>query len=103
MKVTDLGKVIAPNADHEIIGIRPGEKLHEQMISEEDALSTYEYDDYYKILPCINGWCDDPNRIKDGKLVESGFTYNSGTNSHWMTSAELREWLKNNKSKLGSI
>ncbi len=49
-----------------IVGIRPGEKLHEQMISQEDALHTYEYPDFYKILPSINGWCDDINRIKDG-------------------------------------
>ena len=103
MKVTDLGKTIAPDAHQEIIGIRPGEKLHEQMISEEDALSTYEYDDYYKILPVINNWGDDPNRIKDGKLVNSGFTYNSGTNDHWMTCEELKEWLEKNVSKLGTF
>ena len=50
----DLAKAVAPGVKHEIIGIRPGEKLHEQMIGEEDSLSTFEYDDYYKILPVIN-------------------------------------------------
>ena len=54
MKVTDLAKAISPEAQHEIIGIRPGEKLHEQMIGEEDALTTYEYEQHFKILPVIN-------------------------------------------------
>jgi UDP-N-acetylglucosamine 4,6-dehydratase/5-epimerase len=56
MKVVDIAKVIAPNAKHKIIGIRPGEKLHEQMISNDDSYSTYEYPNYYKILPQINEW-----------------------------------------------
>lgn len=56
MKVTDLARVVAPEARQEIVGIRPGEKLHEQMIGEEDALHTYEYPDHYKILPAINKW-----------------------------------------------
>ena len=67
MKVTDIAKVIAPNAKHKIIGIRAGEKLHEQMISLEDSYSTYEYSSYYKILPQINEWGNDSLRIKDGK------------------------------------
>ena len=81
MKVTDLAEAVAPGVKHEIIGIRPGEKLHEQMIGEEDSLSTFEYDEYYKILPVINDWKHDPKRIKDGIKVEDGFTYNSGTNN----------------------
>ena len=76
MKVTEVANTIAPNAVQKIIGIRPGEKLHEQMIGEEDAPSTYEYEDHYKILPVINGWGNDPLRIKDGKIVSNGFTYN---------------------------
>ena len=56
MKVIDIAKTIAPRVKHKIIGIRPGEKLHEQMISSEDANSTYEYTNYYKILPQINEW-----------------------------------------------
>ena len=103
MKVTDLGKVVAPDASQEIIGIRPGEKIHEQMIGEEDSLSTYEYKEHFKILPVINGWGDDPLRIKDGKRVASDFTYNSGTNDEWMTSEDLLDWLKKNESKLGKI
>jgi FlaA1/EpsC-like NDP-sugar epimerase len=103
MKVTELGNVVAPDSKQEIIGIRPGEKIHEQMIGEEDAFSTYEYDKYYKILPVINGWGDDPDRIKDGKKVPVNFTYNSGSNKDWMTHEELQDWINNNQSKLGKI
>ena len=103
MKVTEVASTVAPDAVQKIIGIRPGEKLHEQMIGEEDAPSTYEYEDHYKILPVINGWGDDPLRIKDGKSVSSGFTYNSATNEEWMTSQELQVWLKANQQKLGKI
>jgi UDP-N-acetylglucosamine 4,6-dehydratase/5-epimerase len=103
MKVTDLGKIVAPDASQEIIGIRPGEKIHEQMIGEEDSLCTYEYKEHYKILPVINGWGDDPLRIKDGKRVASDFTYNSGTNDEWMSSEDLLDWLKKNQFKLGKI
>ena len=103
MKVTEVASTVAPDAFQKIIGIRPGEKLHEQMIGEEDAPSTYEYEDHYKILPVINGWGDDPLRIKDGKSVSSGFTYNSATNEEWMTMQELQVWLQANQQKLGRI
>jgi len=103
MKVTEVASTVAPDAFQKIIGIRPGEKLHEQMIGEEDAPSTYEYEDHYKILPVINGWGDDPLRIKDGKSVASGFTYNSATNEEWMTRQELQVWLAANQQKLGKI
>jgi UDP-N-acetylglucosamine 4,6-dehydratase len=103
MKVTEIASTVAPDAVQKIIGIRPGEKLHEQMIGEEDAPSTYEYEDHYKILPVINGWGDDPLRVKDGKSVSSGFTYNSATNEEWMTRQELQVWLKANQQKLGKI
>ena len=103
VKVTDLAEVVAPNDKQVEVGIRPGEKIHEQMIGEEDSLSTFEYDDYYKILPVINNWKHDPVRIKDGIKVDDGFTYNSGTNNHWMTVNELQDWLKSNKNNLGKI
>ena len=73
MKVIDIARAINPNVPQEIIGIRPGEKVHEVMISEEDAMSTYEYDWYYKILPTLNQWHLEPERIKDGRKVEKGF------------------------------
>lgn len=100
MAVTDIAKAIAPEADQKIIGIRPGEKLHEQMISEEDSYYTYEYDEHYKILPSINGYSDDPLRIKDGKLVDEGFSYTSNNNKEWMSKDELRVWIDTNLSKL---
>lgn len=103
MKVTDLAKTIAPNAKQKIIGIRPGEKLHEQMIGIEDCASTYEYDDYYKILPVINSWNEDKKRIKDGKKVDENFIYDSGTNDEWMNEKELLDWVKDNEDKLGDI
>ena len=64
MKVTDLAKVIAPNSKQKIIGIRPGEKLHEQMISSEDALSTFEYSEHFKILPQIHDWHLDSMQLR---------------------------------------
>lgn len=103
MKVTDLAKVIAPQAVHKIIGIRPGEKLHEQMIGAEDSYYTYEYPEHYKILPAINGWCDSPERIKQGKKVPEGFTYASDTNPEWMPAEALRAWVEANVDKIGRI
>ena len=103
IKITDLAKIIAPNAAHEIIGIRPGEKLHEQMISLEDALSTYEYDDYFKILPVINDWGSDLNRIQDGKKVSEDFVYSSETNPEWVSEKDMVEWLDNNIKDLGNL
>ena len=63
MNIMDIADAIAPNAKKDFIGIRPGEKIHEKMISVEDSLTTYEYEDYFKILPAINNWCDDENRM----------------------------------------
>lgn len=102
MKVTELAKVIAPSSRQEIIGIRPGEKLHEQMISEEDAAYTYEYPDHYKILPVINGWDVDKSRIKDGVKVPEGFTYASDSNPEWMSGSDLAGWIKVNAERIGS-
>lgn len=93
MKIIDIAKVIAPNAKHKIIGIRPGEKIHEEMINKDDSSSTYEYPSYYKILPEINGWAKDKSRIKYGKKVPYGFYYSSDNNSQWMTKSELRKLL----------
>ncbi len=94
MKITDIALAVNPKAEFEIIGIRPGEKLHEQMISCEDAPFTFEYDDYFKILPTLNNWNKDLERIKYGKLVEKDFIYASNLNKEWMTKDELRNWIK---------
>jgi UDP-N-acetylglucosamine 4,6-dehydratase (inverting) len=103
MKITDIASTIAPTAKQKIIGIRPGEKLHEQMVGKEDALYTFEYDEYFKILPATDGLTADPLKVKDGRRVEPDFSYTSDNNDAWMSTDELREWLENNKDKIGKI
>ena len=103
MKVTDIARAVAPDARHEIVGIRPGEKLHEQMIGSEDALHTFEYSDHYKILPAIHNWSQDPYRINGGKKVAPDFTYCSDNNTDWMSADTLRAWIDQNREKIGSI
>ena len=103
MKVTDVARAVAPDAAHNIVGIRPGEKLHEQMIGTEDALHTYEYPDHFKILPAIHNWSADPARISGGQKVTEDFTYSSDNNPDWMTVDSLRAWIKQNRDKVGSI
>ena len=96
MKVTDIALAINPKMPHKVIGIRPGEKLHEQMIGIEDAPFTYEYKDFFKILPSIHDWSKDPHRIGEGVLVDQNFSYNSDKNKEWMTIKDLRFWLTKN-------
>ena len=103
MKVIDIASAIEPNAELQIIGIRPGEKLHEEMISVSDSFYTYEYEDFYKILPAINNWNLDANRIKDGNLVPDGFRYTSDNNSEWLEKRSLIEWIKANNEQIGNI
>ena len=103
MKITDLAEAIAPNIEHEVVGIRPGEKLHEQMIGIEDAAFTYKYDGYYKILPSLNNWSSDVLRIKNGVKVPKDFIYDSRNNDEWMSIEELKTWINNNEDKLGQI
>lgn len=103
MKMTDVARAIAPEARHDIVGIRPGEKLHEQMIGSEDALHTYEFVTHYKILPAIHNWSRDPARINGGKLVAPDFTYCSDNNTDWMSIETLRTWIEQNREKIGKI
>lgn len=103
MRITDIAEAIAPHSKYEFIGIRPGEKLHEQMIGSEDSHFTYEYSRYYKILPQINEWSNDINRIKDGVRVPEGFIYRSDINPVWMKKDELRSWIDFNKDFIGSF
>jgi UDP-N-acetylglucosamine 4,6-dehydratase len=103
MKITDIALATVPSASHDIVGIRPGEKLHEQMIGPEDAPHTYEYADYYKVLPAIHGWSKDPIRINEGKLVTSDFTYSSDNNSQWMSVSDLGMWIEKNREYIGKI
>ena len=103
MNIIDIAKAINPKAKFKFVGIRPGEKLHEQMIGYEDSHSTYEYKDYYKILPSIHSWASDELRIKDGTKVEEGFVYSSDNNKDQMTIEELKKWISENSEKIGKI
>lgn len=103
MKVTDLARVVAPECKQEIVGIRPGEKLHEQMIGAEDSYYTYEYPEHFKVLPTIHDWGVSPERIKDGVKVPEGFIYASDNNPDWMTDKQLQAWIEINRQKIGSI
>jgi UDP-N-acetylglucosamine 4,6-dehydratase/5-epimerase len=99
MTITDIAKAVAPNAVHKIIGIRPGEKIHEQMIGVEDALHTFEYKDHFKILPAIHNWSKDPSRINGGVLVKDNFVYSSDNNSEWLAIEQLQAWIHANQAK----
>ena len=103
MKVVDIARAVAPEATHEIIGIRPGEKLHEQMIGLEDAPYTYEYHSHYIILPAIHRWGSKVGQISDGEKVPEDFTYTSDNNTDWMTIAELQQWIEGNRNKAGNM
>ena len=103
MKVTDLARVVAPECRQEVVGIRPGEKLHEQMIGAEDSYYTFEYSEHFKILPAINDWGISPERIKDGKKVPEGFVYSSDNNTEWLSDADLQAWIDDHREKIGSI
>ena len=103
MKLLDIARAVAPDAKHRVIGIRPGEKLHEQMIGKEDAPHTYEYDGYFKILPAINEWSTDPLRIRNGNKVPEDFSYTSDNNYNWMSFEALASWIEANIEKVGQI
>lgn len=90
--VLDLARAIAPDATHEIVGIRPGEKLHEEMISVDDARRTFEYDDYYAIAPLLASWTDE-DPFEHGKPVPDDFAYRSDTNEQWLGVDELQSLL----------
>ena len=94
MNILEIAKVIAPLAKIDLIGIRPGEKIHEQMIGLEDAPYTIEYQDYFKILPNLHDWSKDKLRIGIGKKVTNDFVYESYSNKDYMTSNYLNKWIK---------
>lgn len=103
MTIMDIAKAVVPAAKHRIIGIRPGEKIHEQMIGLEDAAHTYEYKDHFKILPAIHNWSSDPSRINGGRKVDEGFMYTSDNNPEWMPVEELQAWIEAHRNKIGAI
>lgn len=92
MNIMDLAKAIAPEATIDIVGIRPGEKLHEVMITEDDARHTIEFDQYYVITPEFPWW---GRKVEAGKPVRDGFIYSSKTNDQWLTVEQLRLMIEN--------
>ncbi len=94
-KITDIATAIGPNCEQIIVGIRPGEKIHEEMITSSDSFFTYDLGKYYAIIPQIPKWSisDFIDHFKARK-VQDGFTYNSGSNTEWVSVEELRELIK---------
>ena len=92
-KIETVAKAIAPNAQLEYIGIRPGEKLHEEMITESDSYNTIEFDRYYAILPSGSDFSKYLNHYS-AKMVTPNFKYNSGTNTEWETIESMRDKIK---------
>jgi UDP-N-acetylglucosamine 4,6-dehydratase len=103
MTITEIARAVAPEAELKIVGVRPGEKIHEQMIGSDDAPYTYAYSDHYKILPMIHDWSNDPKRIGDGIKVEEGFAYTSENNQDWMSADDLREWIGSKGNPIGIL
>lgn len=93
-RITDVAEAIGPECEHPVIGIRPGEKIHEEMITSSDSFTTYDLGDYYVILPQVTKW-DLDQYIKefDAKLVPAGFNYTSGDNENFETVEHLRELI----------
>ena len=99
MKILDIAKACVPDSKHKIVGIRPGEKLSEQLVGEDEAPFTYEYKDYFKILPSINFTILSGNET--GMPVDTDFIYTSDSNDTWMKVSELSQWIENNRDIIG--
>ena len=99
-KILDVAEAISSGAKHEIVGTRPGEKLHEEMITTSDSMNTIEFDDYFVIVPEIRRWSKkkfiDQSSGKKGKLCKDGFSYNSGTNKNFLTVKEIKKLINEN-------
>ena len=94
-RITDVAEAIGPDCEQKLVGIRPGEKLHEEMITETDSLNTIETAQYYVITPSTPTWdVDDYLVAFNGKRAEIGFKYNSGTNTEWLTVEQLRDQIR---------
>lgn len=91
--VTDLAKAMLPDCTLKEVGIRPGEKLHEIMVTREDSLNTYEYDNHYIIYPQVNWW-NESRIISGGKRIEDGFMYSSDNNTDWYSIEDLKRLLQ---------
>jgi UDP-N-acetylglucosamine 4,6-dehydratase len=103
MKILDLASAIAPDCRTEVVGIRPGEKLHEVMVPEDDARQTVEFDDHFVIQPAFPWWDAGAFAGMGGKPCPEGFRYSSDTNSRWLTEQELREMLRDDHSEVPPV
>ena len=97
-KITELANVMAPGMPHKVVGIRPGEKLHEVMITEDDARATLELDDRYLIQPWFNSWDSAPYLALGAKPVRDGFRYSSDTNPAWLKDGEIAGMLESTRA-----
>ena len=103
MNIMDIADAVDPGGQREFVGIRPGEKLHEQMIGLEDALTTFDFEDHYRILPTINDWASLEKITGNGTVVSENFAYTSDNNTEWMSVEELRGWIDRERSRVGAI
>ncbi len=97
MRVADLAHALAPELTHEIVGIRPGEKLHEVLITEDESRTAWAYEDYFVILPQFHFWAANVNAAHTGEPVPEGFRYASDSNDHWLNGEELATSLAGNQ------
>ncbi|MCA0971580.1 UDP-N-acetylglucosamine 4,6-dehydratase (inverting) [Halobacillus litoralis] len=97
MRVTDLAEAIAPDCEIKVIGIRPGEKLHEAMITEDDARRTLDYENHYVIQPEFSWWKKDSSQV--GRPLEEGFSYVSNLNNQWLSVGQLKELIEDKTRK----
>jgi FlaA1/EpsC-like NDP-sugar epimerase len=94
-RILDVATAIAPKTKPVIVGIRPGEKLHEEMITEMDSYQTFEFEKYYVLKPAVPTWSDHDYLEKfKGKAVEQGFRYSSGNNSRFLSVDEIRQQIR---------
>ncbi len=94
-RIMDVAEAIGPNCEKKVVGIRPGEKIHEEMITSSDSFYTYDLGKYYSILPSVPRWnLDDYIKHFTASKVSEGFCYNSGTNTEWETVESLRRLIK---------
>jgi len=103
-KITDVAEAIGPECEHKIIGLRPGEKIHEEMITSSDSFYTYDLGKYYTILPSQHKWSlDEFIDHFNAKKVDLGFRYNSGENDDWVSVEDLRKLIKEHVDPLFTV
>jgi UDP-N-acetylglucosamine 4,6-dehydratase len=103
-RIMDVAKAIGPECEHRIIGIRPGEKIHEEMITSSDSYNTYDLGKYYVILPTVTNWnMEDYKKAFNAQKVENGFSYTSGENKEWETVESLKELINKHVSSIIEI